>query len=262
MSDLEHSTITYTSISSDYEEPSDVGSLEVVVYGYDELPMHPPSLDYVPAEDAATAFAVYPTADLNHHYITEGEDEEEEEEHLAPADSVLPPQTGTRGARITVRPQPPMAAYTEALIAAIAATLPLPSPPPSPLTSYSSLLPQIPSPLLPISPTHPLGYRAAMIRLRTESPSTSHPIPLPPPIILLRTRASMVLMRAVAPSTYILAPRSGTPPSGTSPLLPIPLPTSSPPLLHLYLFTTPPRRNTGVTSWISSQHNGVYYREI
>nr|GFD34949.1 hypothetical protein [Tanacetum cinerariifolium] len=33
------------------------------------------------------------------------------------------------------------------------------------------------------------------------------------------------------PSTYILAPRSETPPSGTPPLLPIPLPTSSPPLL-------------------------------
>nr|GEZ72537.1 hypothetical protein [Tanacetum cinerariifolium] len=43
-------------------------------------------------------------------------------------------------------------------------------------------------------------------------------------------------MRSVAPSTYILAPRSEilpleTPPSGTPPLLPITLPTSSPPLL-------------------------------
>ncbi|GKC89534.1 reverse transcriptase domain-containing protein [Tanacetum coccineum] len=41
----------------------------------------------------------------------------------------------------------------------------------------------------------------------------------------------MVMMRAAAPSTYILAPRSEAPPSGTPPLLPIPLPTSSPPLL-------------------------------
>ncbi|GJX56251.1 hypothetical protein Tco_0286148 [Tanacetum coccineum] len=41
----------------------------------------------------------------------------------------------------------------------------------------------------------------------------------------------MIMMRAVAPSTYILAPRSETPSSGTPPLLPIPLPTSSPPLL-------------------------------
>ncbi|GJZ75173.1 hypothetical protein Tco_0639638 [Tanacetum coccineum] len=46
----------------------------------------------------------------------------------------------------------------------------------------------------------------------------------------------MAMMRAAAPSTYILAPRLeppplGTPPSGTPPLLPISLPTSSPPLL-------------------------------
>ncbi|GKB02947.1 hypothetical protein Tco_0831036 [Tanacetum coccineum] len=39
------------------------------------------------------------------------------------------------------------------------------------------------------------------------------------------------LVRAVVPSTYILASRSETPPSGTPPLLPIPLPTPSPPLL-------------------------------
>ncbi|GKD64946.1 hypothetical protein Tco_1307054 [Tanacetum coccineum] len=83
----------------------------------------------------------------------------------------------------------------------------------------------------PISPTHPLGYKAAMIRLRAESPSTSHPLPLPPPIILLHTRASMAMMRAVAPSTYCLAPRSEIRPLGTPPFLPIPLPTSSPPLL-------------------------------
>ncbi|GJT58458.1 hypothetical protein Tco_1001991 [Tanacetum coccineum] len=38
-------------------------------------------------------------------------------------------------------------------------------------------------------------------------------------------------MRVAAPSTYILTSRSETPPSGTPPLLPIPIPTSSPPLL-------------------------------
>ncbi|GKF45778.1 hypothetical protein Tco_0135580 [Tanacetum coccineum] len=38
-------------------------------------------------------------------------------------------------------------------------------------------------------------------------------------------------MRAAAPSTYILAPPSETPPSGTPPLLPISLPTSLSPLL-------------------------------
>ncbi|GKD70320.1 hypothetical protein Tco_1324410 [Tanacetum coccineum] len=79
------------------------------------------------------------------------------------------------------------------------------------------------SPPSPASPTYPLGFRAAMIRLRAESPSNSHS---PPPIILSHTRAPMAMMRAATPSTYTLAPRSETPP-----LLHIPLPTPLPPLL-------------------------------
>ncbi|GKG05754.1 hypothetical protein Tco_0325840, partial [Tanacetum coccineum] len=65
----------------------------------------------------------------------------------------------------------------------------------------------------PTSPIRPLGYRAVMIRLRAEAPSTSHSLPLPLPIIISLTRSD--------------APSSGTPS-----LLPMPLPTSSPPL-HL-----------------------------
>ncbi|GKA55601.1 putative reverse transcriptase domain-containing protein [Tanacetum coccineum] len=78
----------------------------------------------------------------------------------------------------------------------------------------ASPLLQIPSPPLPVSspvpishpplhasPTYPLEYRATMIRLRAETPSTSHPLP------------------------------SSTPPSGTAPFLSIPLATPSPPLL-------------------------------
>ncbi|GJS23103.1 hypothetical protein Tco_0451735 [Tanacetum coccineum] len=72
-----------------------------------------------------------------------------------------------------------MAASAEALIAEYAsAPTPL-SPPPSPLTSLSYPLPQIPSPPLPLpsllthtSPTYakaPLGYRATMIRSRAAS---------------------------------------------------------------------------------------------
>ncbi|GKF88500.1 hypothetical protein Tco_0259377, partial [Tanacetum coccineum] len=57
------SGVTYISIYSDYEEPSDAGSPRVIVYGYDGLPMHPidpyeeaalqalPSLDYVPSPE-------------------------------------------------------------------------------------------------------------------------------------------------------------------------------------------------------------------
>ncbi|GKE60013.1 hypothetical protein Tco_1510380 [Tanacetum coccineum] len=75
-----------------------------------------------------------------------------------------------------------------------------------------------------------------MIRQRAELPSTSHSLPLPPPIILSHTRASVDIMRVAAPFTYIFVPRSETPPSETPPsrtppLLPIPLPTPSPPML-------------------------------
>nr|GEW09733.1 putative reverse transcriptase domain-containing protein [Tanacetum cinerariifolium] len=170
--------------------------------------------------------------------------------------------------------------------------LAIPSPPPSPLSPWSSPLPQIPSPPLPVSPplhvsspplptspTYPLGYRADMIRLRAETPSTSYLLPsstpplgtpplLPissPPFLLPSTshradvlevtpllvspsllvsspplptnptyplgyRASMIRLRAETPSTSYPLP-SSTPPLGTPPLLPIPLPTSSPPLL-------------------------------
>ncbi|GKF71621.1 hypothetical protein Tco_0207735, partial [Tanacetum coccineum] len=59
----------------------------------------------------------------------------------------------------------------------------------------------------------------------------SHPLPLPLPIVLPHTKASMAMLRDAAPSTYILAPRSEAPPSGIPLLLPIPLPTPSPPLL-------------------------------
>ncbi|GJU16268.1 putative reverse transcriptase domain-containing protein [Tanacetum coccineum] len=131
----------------------------------------------------------------------EDEDEDEEEEHPAPADSVPPPAYRTT-ASMSIRAQTPIPFPYEA--------------------EYHHPLPMSPLPP-PISPTHPLGYKAVMIRLRAESPSTSHPLPLPPPIILLHTRASMAMMRAVAPSTYYLAPRSEIRPLGTPPFLPIPL---------------------------------------
>ncbi|GKD74805.1 hypothetical protein Tco_1333087 [Tanacetum coccineum] len=170
----------------------------------------------------------------------EEDGDEDEEEHLALLDFVPPPVCRTT-ARISIRDQTPIPFPSEAEVDRLLA---ISTPPPSLLTSYSTPLPQIPSSPLPVSsplpispllllasPTHPLGYRAAMIQLRAESPSTSHPLPLPLPIVLPHTRASMAIMRAIAPSTYILTPRSEVPPSGILPLLPIPLPTSSPPFL-------------------------------
>ncbi|GJW45690.1 hypothetical protein Tco_0077336 [Tanacetum coccineum] len=146
--------------------------------------------------------------------VEEDEDKEEEEEHPAPADSIPPPVHHVT-ARMTIRDEPPTPFWSEVEIARLVA---IPSPPPSPLSPWLSPLPHIPSPPLPVSslvpvsppplpasPTYPLGYRAAMIWQRAESPSTSHSLPLPPPIILSHTRASVAMIRAVAPSTYILA---------------------------------------------------------
>ncbi|GJR52738.1 hypothetical protein Tco_1403259 [Tanacetum coccineum] len=265
------------------KEPSDVGSLRVVVYGYDRLPMHPPSPDYVSgpkhplsplyvpyvpepaypefmppeddvllAEEQPLPAAVSPSADSPDDEVEEessGDDandeeedkdkdeDKEEEEHPAPVDSIPPPAYRTT-ARMSIRDQTPIPYPSEAEVDRLLA---ISTPPPSTLTSYSSPLPQIPSPPLlvspplpisspplPASPTNPLGYKAAMIRLRAESPSISHPLSLPPLIVLPHTRASMAMMRAAVPSTYILAPQSETPPLG---ILPIPLPTSSSPLL-------------------------------
>ncbi|GJR25766.1 hypothetical protein Tco_1101998 [Tanacetum coccineum] len=202
------------------------------------------------------------------------EEDEEEEEHPASADSTAvalpavdqapsaeetepfetdesaatpPPHPVYRvTARISIRDEPPTPFWSDTEVARLLA---IPTPPPSPLSPWSSPLPQIPSPPLPpilspplpvsspppASPIRPLGYRAAMIRMRAEAPSTSHSLPLLPPIILSHTKSD--------------APSSGTPP-----LLPIPLPTSSPPL-HLLStdrrvdrpeVTLPPRKRLGI----------------
>nr|GEX16436.1 hypothetical protein [Tanacetum cinerariifolium] len=141
------------------------------------------------------------------------DEEEEEEEHPALADSIPPPPVHRVTARMSIRDQPPTPFWSEEKIDILLAI-------PSPLSLWSS-------PLSPC-PTYPLRYRDAMIRLRAEIPYTSYP---PLPIVLPHTRASVAMLRAAAPSTYILAPQSETPPLGIPPLLLIPLPTSSPPLL-------------------------------
>ncbi|GJY78313.1 hypothetical protein Tco_0484114 [Tanacetum coccineum] len=191
-------------------------------------------------------------------------DEEEEEEHPVPADSVVvalpatdqapsaeetepfetdesaatpPPHPAYRvTARISIPAPVPTPVWSDAEVARLLA---ISTPPSSPLSPWSSPLPQIPSPPLPpipspslpvspplpvsspvpvlspsppASPIRPLGYRAAMIRLRAEAASTSHSLPLPPPFILSPTTSD-------APSSGIPRP------------LPISVPTSSLPLL-------------------------------
>ncbi|GJQ99965.1 hypothetical protein Tco_0522950 [Tanacetum coccineum] len=200
-------------------------------------------------------------------------DDEEEEEHLAPADSIVvdlpaidqalsaeetepfetdesaatpPPHPAYRViARISFPAQVPTPLWSDAEVARILAISTLPS---LPLSPWSSPLPQIPSPSLPLSlpshvlslepppsPIRSLGYRVAMIRMRAEAASTSHSLPLPPPFILSPTRLD--------------APSLGIPPP-----LPISVPTSSPPLLLPFAsrredrpkVTLPPQKRLGI----------------
>nr|GEV55482.1 hypothetical protein [Tanacetum cinerariifolium] len=146
--------------------------------------------------------------------------EEEEEEHLAPtvpapalhssisaskdSDETEPFEEGETAAtpppfgycvaaRIYVRPHIPMSFRSESEVERL---LSIPTPP-----------------LSPVSPTsYPLPPFLMPLHISTSLPS-------PPPIILSRTRVSMVLIRSATPSTFILAPRSRTPPIGTPPLL-------------------------------------------
>ncbi|GKC60605.1 hypothetical protein Tco_1088203 [Tanacetum coccineum] len=112
----------------------------------------------------------------------EDKDEEEEEEHPSLADSV--PHVHRMSARISTRDEPSISLPPREEFERF---LTLTTPPPLPLAPLSSPLQQIPSPPLPASPpafvlptlppaspTYPLGYRAAMIRLRAKTPSTSH----------------------------------------------------------------------------------------
>ncbi|GJQ93631.1 putative reverse transcriptase domain-containing protein [Tanacetum coccineum] len=150
-------------------------------------------------------------------------DDEEEEEHPAPADSTTvalpaidqapsaeetepfetdesaatpPPHPAYHvTARISIRDETPISLPPrEEVERLLSPPLPQISSPPLPVSSPVLVL----SPSPPASPIRPLGYRAAMIRLRAEAASTSHSLPLPPPIILSHTRPD--------------APSSGTPP--------------------------------------------------
>ncbi|GKB44093.1 hypothetical protein Tco_0889035 [Tanacetum coccineum] len=77
----------------------------------------------------------------------EDEDDEEEEEDPALADSIPPPVYHVT-ARISIRAQTPIPLSSNTEVARL---LVIPTPPPSPLSPWSSPLPQISSPPLPVS---------------------------------------------------------------------------------------------------------------
>nr|GEZ22178.1 putative reverse transcriptase domain-containing protein [Tanacetum cinerariifolium] len=162
-------------------------------------------------EEKEEHLALTVPAPAMHSFISASEDSDETEPFKEGETAATPPPFRYRvAARISVRPHIPMPFHSELEVERLLA---IPTPPLSPVSPTSYPLPPF---LMPLPIFTPL---------------------LPPPIILPRTRASMVLMRSAAPSTFILAPRSRTPPIGTPPLLPITLPTSSFPLPLLLPFT-------------------------
>ncbi|GKD63728.1 hypothetical protein Tco_1305836 [Tanacetum coccineum] len=159
----------------------------------------------------------------------ESSDEDEDDEDAPPAEETEPFETDESAptppphpayrvtARISIQDEPPIPFWSDAEIDRLLVILspPLPQIPSPPLPESSPVPVLSPSP--PASPIRPLGYRAAMIRLRVEAASTSYSLPLPP-------------------------------------LLPIPAPTSSPPLLLPSTnrredrpeVTLPPRKRLGI----------------
>nr|GEZ17988.1 hypothetical protein [Tanacetum cinerariifolium] len=135
-----------------------------------------------------------------HSSIFAFEDSDQTEPFEEGETAATPPPSAYRvAAKIFVRPHIPMSFHSKSEVKRLLA---------------------IPTPSLSlVSPTsYPLPPFLMPLPIFT-------PLPPPPPI-----RASMVLMRYATPSTFIIAPRSRTPPIGTPPLLPIPLPTTLFPL--------------------------------
>ncbi|GJV70852.1 hypothetical protein Tco_1490847 [Tanacetum coccineum] len=264
MSDSEHSTVTYTSLSEDDLYMGSPG-VEVPIYegppspDYIPGPEGPPSPDYVPGPEEpeqAPPSPIYvpfvpepvypeflpvddevfpaeeqplPAADSPTHqspgYLPESDPEEDleeddeedlggsadypadrrgddDDEHLAPAEPAAVAYSADQDpyiayrviARMSIRTQAPTPFLSEEVAERVLA---LPTPPPSPLSPYSSPLPQIPSPPLPIPPPPPiiptyaegsLGSRAAGVRQRDALPSHVHKTEMPEMCLPLRKR--------------------------------------------------------------------------
>ncbi|GJU54614.1 hypothetical protein Tco_1228328 [Tanacetum coccineum] len=179
VSDSEESGITHTTVSSLYEDLSDIGSPRAD----DHELLEPPYMLEDPYEDDDETLRRIPLTILLTEEMTELIMDIEEDEDVI-----------WTSMRTTV----PSAEETEPFETDESAATPPPHPAyPSPLSPWSSSPPQIPLPVSPPppvltapppSPIRSLGYRAATIRMRAEAAATSDSPPLPPPFILSPTR--------------------------------------------------------------------------
>ncbi|GJY41909.1 putative reverse transcriptase domain-containing protein [Tanacetum coccineum] len=153
-----------------------------------------------PEEDLEEDDEEDPEEDPADYPADRGDDDDAEDEHLVPVEPAAvaysadqDPYIAYRAtARMSIRTQAPTPFLSEEVAERVLA---LPTPPPSPLSPYSSPLPHIPSPPLPIpppiSPTYvegSLGSRAAGIRRRDALPSHVHETEMPEMCLPLRKR--------------------------------------------------------------------------
>nr|GEV20315.1 putative ribonuclease H-like domain-containing protein [Tanacetum cinerariifolium] len=134
---------------------------DVQVEDEDEDPEKDPSEEHEPEDDDED-----PEEDLNEEHEPDDEDAKEPSEDYEDTEpfeedktAVTPSPPRHRRARISVKPQTPMVASTQALIDAFpAGSSPFPLPPTSPAYDQA-----------------PLGHRAAMIRMRDDIPEEDMP---------------------------------------------------------------------------------------
>ncbi|GJX23427.1 hypothetical protein Tco_0227872, partial [Tanacetum coccineum] len=214
-SDSEDSIVTYTAVSCPFGGPTSLDYVPGLEYPPSPefvpepvyLKFMPPKDEVLPAEEQPLPIAISPTAD-SLGYVPEFDPEEDPEEdddedptdYPTNKDDDDKEEEPSRDKADDEEEDKDDEEEEEHPAPADFVPPPIPSPPLSV------------SPPPPANPTYPFGYQAAMIRLRAKALSTSHSLPLPSPIILSCTR-------------------SDAPPSWTTLILPIPLPTSSPSLL-------------------------------
>ncbi|GJY96397.1 hypothetical protein Tco_0513307 [Tanacetum coccineum] len=171
------------------------------------------SLGYIPEsdpeEDLEEDDEEDPEEDPADYPADRGDDDDDaEDEHLAPAEPASVAYSADQDpyiayrvtARMSIRTQAPTPFLFEEVAGRLLA---LPTPPPLPLSPYSSPLPQIPSPPLPIPPPPPiiptyaegsLGSRASGIRQRDALPSSIHETGIPEMWLPLRKRLCVLLL--------------------------------------------------------------------
>ncbi|GJU53814.1 putative reverse transcriptase domain-containing protein [Tanacetum coccineum] len=182
MSDSEDSTVTYTAVSSPFEDGSDIGSP-----GVDGPPIMPedPEDEILPAEEQPLPAAASPTAIHQDMFLSLIQRRSQRRTMRDPFDADVRMRMRMRLRRWRRRREHQDPAQTHVPPRKeVDETSCLNTPSTIPLTPLSSPLPHIPSPPLPASPPasvlstsppaspiRPLGYRAAMICLLDEDTS-------------------------------------------------------------------------------------------